>query len=49
MPIVALLADLGLISEGVSAVIGAVAGCFAILHAWRMIKGAMMARRANGV
>lgn len=46
MPIVALLADLGLISEGVAAVIGAIAGCFAILHAWKMIRSAIAARRA---
>lgn len=46
MPIVALLADLGLISEGVAAVIGAIAGCYAILHAWRLLRSALSSRRA---
>jgi len=45
MPLVALLADLGLISESVSAVIGAIAGCFAILHAWRMVRSAFASKK----
>jgi hypothetical protein len=44
MPLVALLAELGLVSEGVAAVLGAIAGCFAILHAWRLIRGAFAGR-----
>ncbi|MFC4527070.1 hypothetical protein ISN76_10230 [Dyella halodurans] len=46
MPIVALLADLGLISEGVAAVIGANASCYGLLHAWRLLRAAISSHRA---
>jgi len=45
MPIVVLLAELGLIPEAVASVIGAIAGCYAILHAWRTIRAAVHATR----
>lgn len=44
--VVSLLAEMGLISEGVAAVIGAIAGSMAILHAWKVIRAAVAARRA---
>lgn len=39
MPIIALLAELGLIPEMLAAVIGAIASCWALLHAWRLLRG----------
>ncbi|WP_458789029.1 hypothetical protein [Dyella jiangningensis] len=39
MPLVALLADLGLIPEALAAVCGAIAGAMAITHAWKLIRG----------
>jgi hypothetical protein len=38
MPLVALLADLGLIPEMLGAIIGAVASCWTLLHAWRLLR-----------
>lgn len=46
MPIVVLLAELGLIPEAVVSVVGAIAGCYAILHAWRAIRAALQVRRS---
>jgi hypothetical protein len=44
MPIVVLLSELGLISEGVAAIIGAIASAFALLHAWKLLRGVIAAR-----
>lgn len=41
MPLVSILAWLGVIPESVAAVCSAIAGALAIRHAWRLIRGAM--------
>lgn len=44
MPIVAILAELGLISESVAAVLGAIAAAFALLKAWKLVRASFASR-----